>query len=119
MAGSQRYFDPSQPQTLQIATFLLYLDAALLVLRGIAFSPIGLVWTAACAGGAYGMANNKKWGYLVSVGVAVFALVLPFLFGASLTAQVRYSTVEFMLAVALVGLLVHPQSREYQRIWYS
>jgi len=119
VARPQRYFDPSQPQMLQIATFLLYLDAALLVLRGVAFSPIGLVWTVASAGAAYGMANNKKWGYMVAVGVAAFALILPFLFGSTLTDQIRFSTVEFLLAVALVGLLVHPQSREYQRIWYS
>lgn len=119
MAGPQRYFDPSQPQTLQIATILLYLDAALLVLRGAAFSFVGLLLTAASAGGAYGMANTKKWGYGLGLAVAAFGLLVPFLLGASLTALVRYSTIEFLLAVALVALLLHPQSRQYQRIWYS
>ncbi len=33
VAGPQRFFDPSQPQTLQIATMLLYLDAVLLLPR--------------------------------------------------------------------------------------
>lgn len=119
MGRQQRYFDSSQPQTLQIATFLLYLDAALLVLRGAVFSPIGLLWAAASAGAAFGMANTRRWAYILGVVVAVFTLGFPFLVGATLTDQVRYSTVEFMLAVALVALLVHPQSREYQRIWYS
>ena len=119
MAGPQRFFDPSQPQTLQIATFLLYLDAALLVLRGAIFSFVGLILAVASAGSAYGIANTKKWGYGLGLGVAAFALVVPFLLGASLTALVRYSTIEFLLAVALVALLLHPQSREYQRIWFS
>ena len=119
MAGPQRFFDPSQPQTLQIATFLLYLDAALMVLRGAIFGFPGLILAVASAGSAYGMANTRKWGYGLALAVAVLGLVLPFLFGASLTNLVRYSTVEFMLAVALVLLLVHPQSREYQRIWFS
>ncbi len=120
MAGPQRFFDPSQPQTLQIATFLLYLDAVFLVLRGEVFaSGYGLLLTAGSVGGAYGMANSKKWGYGLSVGVAGFALLYPFLRGASLAGWVRFDPVGLMLAVALVALLVHPQSREYQKIWFS
>jgi hypothetical protein len=120
VAGPQKFFDPSQPQTLQIATFLLYLDAALLVLRGAAFaSGLGLMLAAGSVGGAYGMANNRKWGYGLSVGVALFGLVYPFLLGVTLSNMVRFATVELLLAVALVALLVHPQSREYQRIWFS
>ncbi|MGH8993026.1 MAG: hypothetical protein ACRDZ7_16075 [Acidimicrobiia bacterium] len=119
MAGPQRFFDPSQPQTLQIATFLLYLDAVLLVITGGFFSTFGMLFAAGSAGGAYGIANSKKWGYGVSVAVAVLALALPLLVGRSLGAMVRYDAVQLMLAVALVALLVHPQSREYQRIWFS
>ncbi len=119
MAGPQRFFDPSQPQTLQIATFLLYLDAVLLMLTGGLFGPLGLLFAAGSAGGAYGMANSKKWGYGLAVGISILALALPFLFGLSLSSMVRYHTVQLMMSVALVALLVHPQSREYQRIWFS
>ena len=120
MAGPQRFFDQSQPQTLQIATFLLYLDAVMLFLRGGLFVfPLGFALTVGSAAGAYGMANQRKWGYALSLGVAVFGLAYPFLQGDSLDDMLRYSTVSFMLAVALVALLVHPQSREYQRIWFS
>lgn len=119
MARSHRYFDPSQPQTLQIATLLLYLEAALLVLRGAVLSPIGLPLTAACAGGAFGIANGKHWGYGLGLVVAVLRLILPFLFGATLTSLLRYQTIEFMFAIALMALLVHPRSREYQRIWFN
>ncbi len=120
MAGPQRFFDQSQPQTLQIATFLLYLDAALLFLGGGLFVfPLGFLLTIGSAAGAFGMANQKKWGYGVAVAVAVIGLVYPFTQGASLDAMLKYATVQLMMAVALVCLLLHPQSREYQRIWFS
>jgi hypothetical protein len=119
VAGPQRFFDPSQPQTLQIATILLYLDAALLVLQGAVFSPLGLALIAAYAGGAFGMANGKKWGYGLALAVAVLGLVLLFAWGGSLDQVLRRRTVELMFSVALVALLMHPQSREYQRIWFS
>ena len=119
VAGQQRFFDPSQPQTLQVATFLLYLDVVLLVITGGFASPLGLLLAAGAGGGAYGIANSKKWGYGLSVGVAIFALVLPLIAGASLGSMLRYNTVQLLLAIALVALLVHPQSREHQRIWFS
>ncbi len=117
MAGPQRFFDPSQPQTLQIATFLLYLDAAFAFLGGLA-NGIGLLVAAAYAGGAYGMANGKKWGYGLALGVAVLQLVLLMSAG-SIDQLLRAHTIQVMFAVALVALLLHPQSREYQRIWFS
>ncbi len=119
MAGPQRFFDPSQPQTLQIATFLLYLDAVILLLTGGIFGPLGLPLAAGSAGGAYGMANSKKWGYGLSLGIAILALALPLVLGVSLSSMLRYNTVQLMLGVALVALLLHPQSRDYQRIWFS
>lgn len=119
MAGPQKFFDPSQPQTLQIATFLLYLDAVILLLTGGFASQFGFLLAAGSAGGAYGMANSKKWGYGLSVGVAILGLALPLLLGRSVGSMIRYDSVQLLLAVALVALLVHPRSREYQRIWFS
>lgn len=120
MAGPRRFFDQSLPQTLQIAIFLLYLDAALLVLGGAAFrNTLGLMLALGSAGGAYGIANSKKWGYALALGVAVLGLLLPFLYGASLGDVLRFSAIPFLLAVTLVALLVHPQSREHQRVWFS
>lgn len=120
MAGPQRFFDQSQPQTLVIATFLLYLEAALLVLGGGAFySALGLMLAVGSAVGAYGIANGRKWAYNLAVGVAVFSLAYPFLRGVTLSDMLRFATAHIMLAVALVALLLHPQSRSYQRIWFS
>jgi hypothetical protein len=115
VAGPQRYFDPSQPQTLQIATILLYLDGVFALL---ALNSIALMFAAAYGGAAYGMANGKKWGYGLALGVAGLRLVLLFA-GSSLDVVLRAHTIELMFAVALLALLLHPQSREYQKIWYS
>ncbi|HEV3364808.1 MAG TPA: hypothetical protein VG795_11855 [Acidimicrobiia bacterium] len=123
MAGQQRFFDPSQPQTLQIATLLLYFDAVL------AFLSLALPFTVAYAGAAYGMANGKKWGYGLAVGVAVLGLLTVFVLVQqwfppqftvlSIDLVLRVRTIQLMFAVALLALLLHPQSREYQKIWYS
>ncbi len=111
MAGPQRFFDPSQPQTLQIATMLLYLDAA--------FAFLGLVLLFAVAYGAAGsvMANVKKWGYVLALAVAVLRMV-DLLVGSSIDQVLRQQTIELMFSVALLALLLHPQSREYQKIWF-
>ena len=118
MAGPQRFFDQSQPQTLQIATILLYLNAAFLVLGLAFFSPFGLLFLAGYGGGAFGMANGKKWGYGLAIGAAVLRLVFLFS-GSSIDTVIRAQTIELMFSVALLALLLHPQSREYQKIWFS
>ena len=115
MAGPQRFFDPSQPQTLQIATLLLYIDA---VFAFLTLSSLGLLFAAAYGGSAYGMANGRKWGYGLGIGVAIFRLAI-LLIGSSIDVVIRVQTIELMFAVALLALLLHPQSREYQKIWFS
>jgi hypothetical protein len=109
VAGQQRYFDPSQPQTLQIATILLYIQAVFALLG------FRLLIAVACAAGAFGMANGKKWGYGLSIAVAAFELFFLLAGGLDFTVQ----AISLMFAIALLALLVHPQSREYQRIWFS
>ena len=115
MAGQQRFFDPSQPQTLQIATLLLYM---LGVFAFLGLSTFGLMFAAAYGGAAYGMANGKKWGYGLGIGVAVFRLFV-LLVGSSIDVVLRVHTIDLMFGVALLALLLHPQSREYQKIWFS
>ncbi|HYT38646.1 MAG TPA: hypothetical protein VEN99_04005 [Acidimicrobiia bacterium] len=117
MAGPQRFFDPSQPQTLQIATILLYMEAVFAFLLMISV-PIPIVFAAACAGAAYGMANGKKWGYGLALVVAVVRLI-NLVFGTSIDVVLRIHTIDLMFAVALLALVLHPQSRQYQKIWFS
>ena len=112
MAGPQRFFDPSQPQTLQMATLVLYFQGAFY------FLALALLYAAGYGAAGYGIANGKKWGYGLGLGVATFRLI--FLFGgSSIDVVLRVHTIQLMFAVALLALLLHPQSREYQKIWYS
>lgn len=106
------------PQTLQIAVFLLYLDA---VFTGLAFLRTSylpfLLVTAAQVAGGYGTANEKKWGYYLGVVVAF----VPFAFRAwyyGIGDVLSTDPISLMFEIALVALFLHPQSREHVRIWF-
>lgn len=115
---TRRWLNPTQPQTLQIAVFLLYADAVLGALLGGLFSPLGLVILAGSAAAGYGIANEFKWGYLLGVGIAAFGL-LPFVLGLAAGENPLANPIGLIFAVAKLALLVHPQSRDYQRIWFK
>jgi hypothetical protein len=75
---------------------------------------LGLAALAGSAAAGYGIANELKWGYGLGVGLAALEVLLYVAQGLS-----GGLLIPFMFAVALVALLVHPQSREYQRIWFK
>lgn len=130
----RRWYNAGQPQTLQLAQILLYTNAVIELL-GVIFSggflPVGLggttvlvfslVWVAVLAGqigGALGIANSKKLGYRVALVVALLPVLLQ------IYVLVRYHVIPIniftlLFEAALIAALVHPQSREYQRIWFS
>ena len=110
----RQWTNPSQPQTLQIAVFLLYINAAFIVLRGGFLSPFGLLFIAGGVGAGLGIVREKRWGY----GVALAVSLLPFVLIIAGKALVT-GFIGLMFDIALVALLLHPQSREYQRIWFS
>ena len=70
---------------------------------------------AAQVAAGYGIANEQRWGYGLGVGVAGLALVLA-LIGSAIF---RRNIIGLMFDVALLALLLHPQSRDYQRIWFK
>jgi hypothetical protein len=116
----RRWLNPTQPQTLQIGVMLLYVNAALTIITGGIFSLIGIIIAAAEAAGGFGIANERKWGYIVGVAAAILPLawvVYLLLNGASLA--VGFGLIGLVFQIALVALLLHPQSREYQRIWFK
>ena len=116
--NERRFFNPSQPQTLQIAVFLLYMRAVLLLLGGAFFTTLGLLIAVAMVAAGYGVANEQKWGYGLALAVALVPFVLTIVL-TGLTGLLRANPIGLMFDVALVALLVHPQSREYQRIWFK
>lgn len=135
----RRWFDRMQPQTLQIATWLLYLNGffalvGLLESRGwigiarmekdaLGFL-VGLAVVASFVLGGFLMANDRRLGYRLAL-VAAFS---PFAlriwvywgYGADLGDIITGNDlIGFLFDVALCGLLLHTQSREHQRLWYS
>ncbi|HEX3542117.1 MAG TPA: hypothetical protein VHT75_16920 [Acidimicrobiales bacterium] len=114
---ANRWLDTTQPQTLVIAVVLLYINAVFLILFGGFFSLIGLVLVLGQIGGGYGIANEKKWGY----GLGIAMAVLPFVYRLAVLHNPfgGVDIITVMFEIALVALLLHPQSREYQRIWFK
>lgn len=117
----RRWTNHGQPQTLQIAVFLLYANAFFTVLFVLQTQYSPLLFLAAAAGmvaGGSGIANERKWGYVLGLAMALFPFALRLYYGG---AGAVFSTglINLMFEVALVALLVHPQSRDYQRIWFT
>jgi MFS family permease len=118
---TRRWTNPSQPQTLYLATWLLYINAAISALFGAVFSPIGIVIVAAEVFAAFGIANEKRWGYFVGVGIAGVGLAYalwPLLGDIGMIFNFVY-LLNIVFPVALFALLIHPLSRDYQRIWFK
>ena len=120
---TRRWTNPTQPQTLQIAVILLYIEAVFGVLFGRVFFwfPLGLLLVVGQAAGGFGIANERKWGYWLSVGIATLGL-LPIVFRIVDGGVGSILSLGFIIAmlfpVALFALLLHPMSRDYQRIWF-
>lgn len=93
-----------------------YLNAALAVLTFLALGAgISLVLVL-LAVAAYGIANDKRWGYWSAVVLSCLYLLAQVVYvvaGGSIGGLLN-----LLFAGLLVGLLLHPQSREYQRIWF-
>ena len=117
---TRRWLNQSQPQTLVIAVLLLYLDAAFGILSLLTGAG-GLLLIAIIVGSiaaGYGIANERKWGYFLGIGIAVFFL-LPFALNLLNNGNFGGNAIGLLFAVAKFALLVHPQSRSYQRIWFK
>ncbi|HXW35458.1 MAG TPA: hypothetical protein VEJ87_12845 [Acidimicrobiales bacterium] len=112
---NRRWLDPSQPQTLQGAVMLSYINAVFGIIGLISGAPLALIGLLQGVG-AFGIANEKRWGFRLDIGAAILNLalfVLVLFVGISI-----WTILSLAFAVILVALLLHPQSREYQRIWF-
>ena len=120
---TRRWPNPSQPQTLQIAVVLLYISAVFGVLLGqVGFIfPIGVLLVVGEAAAGFGIANDRRWGYVLGVTISVLGLV-PFALvlvddGLGVAFDINL-LLALMFPLARFALLVHPTSRNYQRIWF-
>ena len=138
MLNRRKWIDRMQPQTLQIATWLLYIKGFFALVELIDGGGVlhyfrqrytfgfllGLAVVALHVAGAFLMANERKFGWKLSVVAAVSPFVLTFVAYTQLDAPIRYrlfgaSLLSFAFDVAVLALLLHPQSKEHQRIWYQ
>jgi hypothetical protein len=113
--NEHRFVNRSQPQTLYMAVVLAYLNVLFNVLGP---WPILVPIAIFLAVGAYGIANEQKWGYSLAVGFAVLQVVMLFALAGTATFTDIGALIDLIFYGALVGLLLHPMSRDYQRIWF-
>jgi hypothetical protein len=113
-----RWIDQSQPQTLQGAVLFSYLNAALALIFTIALGQSAFLFVfVLLAAAAFGIANEKRVAYWAAVVLAcgylltVLALMVD---GAGLG-----GILDLLFAGVLVALLLHPESRHYERIWFK
>lgn len=113
-----RWIDQSQPQTLQGAVLFSYLNAALALIFTLILgeSPFLFVFILLAAA-AFGIANERRIAYWAGVVLAsayllgVLALMVA---GGGLG-----GILNLLFAGILVALLLHPESRHYERIWFK
>lgn len=117
MAETRKWFDSSQPQTLQGAVMLCYITAGFALLWILLGTyPVLEIVPLALGAAGYGIANEKRWAYglgIVLAGLNVLADMAILVLGAFGV------VITLLFAVVLFAMLVHPQSREYQRIWFK
>ncbi|MFM8847403.1 MAG: hypothetical protein ACKOHN_05060 [Actinomycetota bacterium] len=134
----RRWFDRMAPQTLQFATMLLYLNGFFALIgfmdrsdwvgyarvdKGGVGAVVGLAVIASFILGGLLMANDRRWGWRLGL----FAAFSPFLLRFWILSDSRFdmwdrisggNTISLIFDVALCALLLHPQSREHQKLWY-
>ena len=110
---ARRWVNRHQPQTLVLATVLLYMEGLFNLARGAGLLLVGMGMAAA----GFGIANDRRWGWWLGVtmaGLSVVARLTWFGYGSSMT-----FLLSLVFPVALLALLVHPHSRGHQRIWFE
>ncbi|GAC1353584.1 MAG: hypothetical protein NVSMB4_15160 [Acidimicrobiales bacterium] len=119
--SNRRWINQGQPQTLVIAVFLLYFNAAFGLLAGLSQGLAGFQGPETLAvvmGGiaGYQIANERRVGYVLGLVVAASPFLLRlFYLGSPFRGA---DPIRLIFDVALVALLVHNQSREYQKTYF-
>lgn len=124
------WVNPRQPQTLYLAQILMYFRGGMsllfFMLLGGSTELLGssavytgylLLQTVGLIAAAYGVANEKKWGYVLGV-IAAFAPVIVITLIVLADGIGQVNIIGLMFDIALVALLLHPMSVEYRRTWF-
>ncbi len=129
-----QWLDRSHPQVLQSAVFLGYLMAFFCVTASgsSSFGYLFLLLGLALAGGAFGTASNKRWGYMLFAGAAAIKAILRLVillfsvlgiagspFSGSSYVGFLFALNAVVFPLALAAAVLHRNSRDYQRIWFE
>jgi hypothetical protein len=137
----RRWYNPHVPQTLGIAQILLYINAVFTLLYDVMAGRFGapagvrilfIASVAAYVFGAHGIANERKIGWQVAVAASISPFAIRFLDaavfarGIGIDQVLRYTLglsgrglLSTIFDIALVALLLHPMSRNHQKVWFS
>ncbi|MCL4448900.1 MAG: DUF2127 domain-containing protein [Actinobacteria bacterium] len=119
----KHWFNTMQPQTLQLPVILMYINAGFTLLGLIANRGSSVVVMLAIIIAlsevlpAWGIANDRKWGYYLGLGITSLYLILVIM-AIVVSGMTFISILSLMFAGAMVALLLHRESREYQRMWF-
>ncbi len=110
------WFDSHQPQTLQSAVLLCYLNAIFGLLGVVGGDLPAFVLLAEAAAGL-AMANERRWGYYLGVVLAVVYLFFQLLGLVAFSFSLGY-LIGLAFAAVLVALLLHGDSRRYEKGYF-
>ncbi len=136
---STRWFNSRLPQTLVVSQFLLYFDAFWAVLNFLSVSFNNQIsytlWGRIIAVGsivgflygAWGIANERKLGYRVAIAASFLPLASRLVNTLGVGGPVGNlgyvliggNIINAMFEYALIVVLLHSQSREHTKIWFS
>ncbi|MEZ5239709.1 MAG: hypothetical protein R2716_12455 [Microthrixaceae bacterium] len=135
-----RWFNSRLPQTLVVAQFLLYFDAFFALLAVISGAGLGLLGVLVILGsvyGAAGIASEMRNGYYAAIAVSFLPLALRLIVSLGAAGgllgnlpwvllqvgaedpRLGSDLIGAMFQYALIVVLLHSQSREHTRIWFS
>jgi len=128
-----RWLNPTQPQTLYSAVMLAYFRGVSIVLfgsvyyRALPYDILGsfasrifpLLLLVALVGGGLGIANEKKYGFRLALSAAIYSVVATLWIGTQYSVELLGFLLRLMFDIVLLVLLLHPQSKEYRRIWFA
>ena len=78
-----------------------------------------LLLLVALVGGGLGIANEKKNGFRLALSAAIYSVVATLWIGTQYSVELLGFLLRLMFDIVLLVLLLHPQSKEYRRIWFS
>lgn len=128
--NDMRWWNQSLPQTLQIGVILSYVTgffalldlggvfrffASWVGLPGLLVMLFGIAGLVGCVAAGLGISSERKWGW--TVGLVLASLVTLSSLIVLLNGQFQ-AILGLIFDIAWVVALVHPMSREYQRIYF-